>query len=156
MTLLNFFVSDKCVLRKFLKLSFLQIFWLGQNQWMKREMKKVYMKHTFIQYQQYSYFVVNGRKYCQSFSPFHRAPQPLSLQKLCTMINASPRMGHRAKNKMITAKEAIQTARIFKLQLITTKLPGARQRGNQMVATLEYLTVASRSTSWLVTPHVTN
>ena len=46
-------------------------------------------------------------------------------------------MGHRAKNKMITAKEAIQTVRIFKLQLITAKLPCTRQRRNQMVATLE-------------------
>ena len=46
-------------------------------------------------------------------------------------------MGHRAKNKMITAKEAIQTVRTFKLQLITAKLPGTCQRGNQMVATLE-------------------
>ena len=54
------------------------------------------------------------------------------------MINASPRMGHRAKNKMITAKEAIQTVRTFKLQLITAKLSGTRQRENQMVATLEY------------------
>ena len=53
------------------------------------------------------------------------------------MINASPRMGHRAKNKMITAKEAIQTVRIFKLQLITSKLPGTRQREKQVVATLE-------------------
>ena len=53
------------------------------------------------------------------------------------MINASPRMGHRAKNKMITAKEAIQTVRTFKLQLITSKLPGTRQREKQVVATLE-------------------